>query len=135
MSLKRTFIDAGVLISAARGTGKEAKAAMEILDDPSREFASSTFLKLEVLPKANYYNYKEEAEFYTSFFNNDVTCWASANEDLVEFAQIQANHFGLGAMDSLHVAAAISLGADEIVTTENPTKPIYRVTDIKVATL
>jgi hypothetical protein len=47
-----TFIDAGVLIAAARGTGIKALKAFSVLDDPSREFASSLFVQLEVLPKA-----------------------------------------------------------------------------------
>jgi hypothetical protein len=38
-------------------------------------------------------------------------------------------------MDALHIAAAISVGAEEFITTEKPTKPMYRVTDIKVVSL
>jgi predicted nucleic acid-binding protein len=48
----RTFIDAGVLIYAARSEGEIAEKALQILEDENREFASSIFLKLEVLPKA-----------------------------------------------------------------------------------
>jgi hypothetical protein len=47
--MKRTFIDTGVLIAAARGQNDVAVRAMAILDDPNREFASSIFVKLEVL--------------------------------------------------------------------------------------
>jgi hypothetical protein len=50
--VKRTFVDAGVLIAAARGGNVQAARAMEILDDPEREFAASVFLQLEVLPQA-----------------------------------------------------------------------------------
>ena len=35
-------------------------------------------------------------------------------------------------MDALHVAAAILLGADQIVTTEKPGKPIYRADALHV---
>jgi predicted nucleic acid-binding protein len=52
VSSKRTFIDSDVLIAAARGRSEQSKMAMQILDDPSREFVSSPFVKLEVLPKA-----------------------------------------------------------------------------------
>jgi hypothetical protein len=45
-------VDAGVLIAAARGGNVQAARAMEILDDPEREFAASVFLQLEVLPQA-----------------------------------------------------------------------------------
>lgn len=40
-----TFIDSGVLIAAARGTGVIAERALAILVEPT-----SIFLKLEVLP-------------------------------------------------------------------------------------
>jgi hypothetical protein len=43
-----TFIDAGVLIAAARGSTVQASRAMGILDDPEREFAASAFPRLEV---------------------------------------------------------------------------------------
>lgn len=35
-------------------------------------------------------------------------------------------------MDALHVAAAILLGADQIVTTEKSGKPIYRADTLHV---
>lgn len=54
MSGKRTYVDAGVLIAAARGKDDVAVKAIQILDDPDREFVSSPFLRLEVLPKAVY---------------------------------------------------------------------------------
>ncbi len=37
----RTFVDSGVLITAARGSGESANDALAILDDPDREFVSS----------------------------------------------------------------------------------------------
>jgi hypothetical protein len=48
--VKLTFVDAGVLIAAARGGNIQAARTMEILDDPEREFAASPFLRLDVLP-------------------------------------------------------------------------------------
>ena len=46
-----------------------------------------------------------------------------------------ACRYGLAAMDTLHIAAAISVGAEEFITTEKSTKLMYRVTDIKVVSL
>ena len=68
MIRKRTFLDAGVLIAAARGQDTASIAALNILDDPSREFISSPFVKLDVLPKAVYNGKTNEAEFYEVFF-------------------------------------------------------------------
>jgi len=132
MSPKRTFLDSGVLIAAARGTDDTALLALQILDDPDRKFVSSVFVKLEVLPKAIYNGFREEAAFYQSFFENDVEIWVSLSDELAELAQQQAEKFGLSALDSLHVAAAISAGADEFVTTEKPGKPLHRVRDFRI---
>jgi len=132
MSPKRTFLDSGVLIAAARGTDDNALLALQILDDPDRKFVSSVFVKLEVLPKAIYNGFREEAAFYQSFFENDVEIWVSLSDELAELAQQQAEKFGLSALDSLHVAAAISAGADEFVTTEKPGKPLHRVRDFRI---
>jgi hypothetical protein len=52
MTVIRTFLDAGVLITAARGTGEDADKALQILKSSNREFAASQYLKLKILPKA-----------------------------------------------------------------------------------
>ena len=66
--MKLTFIDAGVLIAAARGTDEIARLAMQVLDDPDRNFASSLFIKLETLPKATFNRQEAERAFYEAFF-------------------------------------------------------------------
>jgi len=63
-----TFVDAGVLIAAARGTTDISGKAMELLDDDKRTFASSDFVRLEVLPKPMFHKRQEEAAFYGAFF-------------------------------------------------------------------
>lgn len=135
MSLKRTFLDSGVLIAAARGTGETALQALQILDDPNREFVSSIFIKLEVLPKAIYNGFKEESAFYQSFFENDVELWVGFSDEMIEAAQQQAAGFGLSALDALHVAAAIFAEVDEFITTEKSGKPLHRVKDLKVRSI
>lgn len=134
MSLKKTYIDSGVLITAFRGTDEIALKAIQILDDPDREFASSEFVKLEVLPKAIHGKRQLEIDFYQAFFSK-VTYWAEPVDSLVQSAFQQASTYGLAAVDALHVAAALLIGADEVVTTEKPTKPIHRVAGIQVISL
>ena len=56
MKLRKTYVDSGVLIAAFRGQGDPTARAMQILDDPTREFVSSIYVKLETLPKAIYHN-------------------------------------------------------------------------------
>ncbi len=132
--MKITFIDSGVLLTAARGVGEDSEKALEILADSSREFASSEFIKMEVIPKAIYNRKTAEAEFYELFFGA-VTYWANDIEKVIQEAYQIAAQYGLAAMDALHVAAALSVGAEEFVTTEKKTKPMFRVSSIKVISI
>lgn len=130
----RTFIDAGVLIVAARGEDEIARRALEILQDSNREFASSIFLKLEILPKAIYNKRNDEVEFYEEFFGA-VAYWANDIEQIIQDAYQESSQSGLGAMDALHVAAAVSVGATEFITNEKPEKSIHRTNSIKVISI
>jgi predicted nucleic acid-binding protein len=132
--MKRTYVDAGVLIAVARGQASIAVRAFEILDDPDREFAASVFLKLEVLPKAIYHNNSSEVEFYEEFFSA-VTSWAADLNTVADHAYREACDSGLAALDALHVAAAVSVGAEELVTSEKPDKPLFRIQSIKVVSI
>ena len=129
-----TFLDAGVLIAAARGKPEIADKAYAIIDDPNRSFAASEYVRLEVLPKALFNKRNEEASFYEEFFRS-VSYWPDDTETVVKDAYGQGVEHGLAAMDSLHVAAAIAVGADELVTTEKPSKPLHRTTDMEVRSI
>ena len=128
------FVDAGVLIAAARGRDEAALRAMEVLDDPDAQFASSVFLKLEVLPKALYQQKHGEVAFYEAFFD-EVSIWADPDEQLLREAYSEAVTAGLSAMDALHVTAASTVDADEFVTTEKATRPIHRTRLLQVRTI
>ncbi|EDZ93359.1 MAG: PIN domain-containing protein [Limnospira sp. PMC 1286.21] len=130
----RTFVDAGVLIYAARAENEMAELALQILEDDQREFASSIFLKLEVLPKAIYHQQSSEIKFYETFFDA-VIYWANDINTIIEQAYRESSQFGLGAMDALHIAAAVSVGATEFITNEKPQKSIHRTRSIKVISI
>jgi predicted nucleic acid-binding protein len=132
--VKLTFIDAGVLIAAARGSGNVARRALAILDDPHRSFVSSDFVRLEVLPKARFHNQREEASFYEVFFGS-VEIWAQPDPGLMTNALTVAQEIGLSALDALHGAAALACNAAEIITTEKPSRPIHRLKNVKVRTI
>ena len=132
--MKLTFVDSNVLIAASRGDHACSRRAQEVLDDPDRAFASSVFVKLEVLPKAIYHRNRQEVEFYETFFRS-VESWAGPLDALVDTALAQGGHFGLGPRDALHVAAAITVGAAELVTAEKPGKPMHRVKDVKILSI
>jgi hypothetical protein len=130
----KTFIDSGVLIFAARGGGELAEKALSILEDSDREFASSIFVKLEVLPKAIYNKKEAEIKFYQTYFDA-VSFWATDLEKIIEQGLKEASIYGTGAMDSLHLASAKLLKVDEFITNEKPNKSIHRSKNIKIISL
>ncbi len=132
--MKLTFVDAGVLIAAARGGTEQAGRALEILDDPNREFAASPFLQLEVLPQARFNKREAEVAFYETFFSA-VAKWATDLPGIADAALREASTYGVEAMDALHVVAAASLGAAELVTAEKPSRSIHRARSVKVVTI
>ncbi|HAX77086.1 MAG TPA: nucleic acid-binding protein [Cyanobacteria bacterium UBA11372] len=132
--MTRTFIDSGVLIAAARGNTTRSFAALSILNDRDREFASSAFVQLETIPKATYYKQQAEVDFYESFFSS-VTLWATKLDEILQTGNRIASSYGLAAMDAHHLAAALTVDAEEFVTTEKTTKPMHRVTEIRVVSI
>jgi predicted nucleic acid-binding protein len=131
--LRPTFIDADVLIAAAKGTEELSAPALAVLYDPGRSFVCSDYLKLEVLPIATFFDRMEVVAFYEEFFGA-VSHWVSSSPELSERALDLACRYGLGAVDALHVAAAEVVGA-ELVTAERPTKPMLRVGTSRVTSI
>ena len=129
-----TFIDSGILIAAARGNEDVSAAAQKILDDATRTFASSVFIKMETIPYAVFFQREEERQFYEAFFDN-VSAWAEVDLSLAEAALVEASRINLGAMDSLHVAAAQKTGSVELYTTERTTKPMHQTNLVSVKTV
>ncbi len=108
--------------------------AQAMLSDPSREFCSSIFVRLEVLPKPIYFKNTSEVIFYNSFFQS-VQFWATDLTKITEEALSLASTYGLATVDALHVAAALWLNADEFVTSEKVTKPLFRVMGLKLTSI
>jgi len=131
---KRTFLDTNVLINAFRGTGKTAAESISLLQDDTREFVTSDFLRLELLPKARFHKNQLEVDFYERFFQSAAVITPSL-VSLVLSADAEATIAGLGAVDALHVAAAKAAGAEELITAERPTSPLFRVTDLKIISI
>jgi len=131
---KLTFVDASVLIAAARGSDEVSALAMETLDDPNRTFASSVFVRLEVLPKAVFHKRRAEADFYRAFFGK-VVRWARPTDNLLRRAYHDAVYSRLSAIDALPVAAAKLVQAAELVTAEKSDSPLCRCSSIRVRTI
>jgi len=132
--MKRTYIDASVLIAAFQGDGIISRRAMEVLDDPNRELVVSDFLRLEVLPKPTFHKRTEEVEFMNAVLENaaeNVPCDPGVTKKAIELA----SDYDVAPMDALHVGAASAAKVDEFVTMEKSTKPICRVKEIRVTSL
>jgi predicted nucleic acid-binding protein len=104
------------------------------LDDSDRSFASSIFVQLETLPKAIYQRQQIEQDFYQAFFSI-VSHWAIDLPIIIPNAQTIASRYGIAGMDAIHIAAAIAIGVEEFITTEKPTKPMFRVTELKITSI
>ncbi len=97
MSKLITFVDSGVLITAIRGHDPLLKKrALNLLTDPQREFASSAFIRLEVMPKAIWIKNQTEQDFYDFFFNS-VRHWLVDYAAVIAEAEQEAKTYGLGA--------------------------------------
>jgi predicted nucleic acid-binding protein len=123
-----------VLIAAARGAGIIAERAHTILDDPERVFVTSDYIRMEVFPKALYHRQSQEVLLYERFFARAVQI-VPPSVSLMQQAYTEACTCGLSALDAFHVAAAKVSGAEELVTTERLTTPLFRVTGIIIKTL
>jgi len=100
----RTFLDAGVLIAAYGTQRPYTNVALEVLRDPHRIFLSSPFVRHEVCPKALFNRRQQEYRFYLEYFQS--TAMFNDVRLILERAGHEAARSGVGAMDSLHIAAA-----------------------------
>jgi predicted nucleic acid-binding protein len=125
----KTFLDSGVLLTAWRG--RDAEAALAVMDDPRRQFYTSQLVKLELLPKPAFFKQDAEIEFYQTHFRA-AKGEEPMSRELGEKAAELARQHGLTAVDALHLAAAIRQGVEEFITAEKPGKPMFRVRDIAV---
>jgi predicted nucleic acid-binding protein len=125
MAKTRTYLDANIILNALQGDEDIADIALEIIDDPNKTLLVSDYLWLEVRPKMEYHKQVSQAAFVDEIFS--VAEKIPTDNGLIDMAKDIALHYGLNAMDALHVAAAIKGNADELVTFEKPGKPFFRI--------
>jgi hypothetical protein len=90
-------------------------------------------VRLEILPKAIFNKRTEETRFYEKFFGNATA--AADLQAILALGEKEAATSGVGPMDSLHIAAAHLLKAQEFITTEKPSKSIHRSLLVKIVYL
>ncbi|MGB9486659.1 MAG: PIN domain-containing protein [Terriglobia bacterium] len=130
----RTYIDSGVLISALRGEKDISATALAFLNDPLREYVTSDYVKIELLPKCTFHKNHDEKRFYEEFFKGSAIHVPSSNE-LLELAIDEGGRTGISGIDAIHVACAVVAQAEELITNEKSTRPIHRANGIKVISI
>lgn len=129
-----TYIDSGVLISALRGPQVIADRALSFLNDPLRDYVTSDYVKIELLPKCRFFKNKDEEQFYEEFFDRS-SIHVPSSDDLLSFAIDEGGKTGISGMDALHVACAVIAQAKELITAERSTKPIHRANGVTVVSV
>ncbi|MFM2288095.1 MAG: hypothetical protein RL684_1238 [Pseudomonadota bacterium] len=121
MTRRRIYLDSCVLIAAFKAKEPEiSDAALQLLDDSEIELLYSPITELETMPKPAFHKQTAECEFYRTVFEagTRVACTEGTINDALE----RALRNGLGACDALHLACAISAGAEEFITSEKGTR-------------
>lgn len=119
-----TYLDSNVLVQAATGANRAIQLrALAIITDPNRQFVSTLFSRMEVIPLAIHFGRAKERLFYETFFRR-VQIWVEPEDIYIDAFQLACHH-ALGALDALHLAAA-NYASAEFVSAEKPTKPLYR---------
>jgi hypothetical protein len=129
-----TYVDSGVLIFAARETTAAAALALPFLGDPNREYVSSDYVRLEVLPKATFHKRTAEVAFYNLFFTT-TTRSVPTSEALLKYALEEACKTGIQGLDAVHIACAVFAGAEELITSEKTGSPIHRTKLVRVVSI
>lgn len=111
-----------------------AALALPFLVDPAREYVTSDYVRLEVLPKCTYHKRTAEVEFCSEFFklNSRIIPTSPA---LLEYALEEACSTGISGFDAVHIACAVFAGAEEFITSEKDTAPIHRTQKVKVISI
>jgi predicted nucleic acid-binding protein len=130
----RTYIDSGVLIAASHGTGDVGRRALAAIADDHREYVSSDYVRIEVIPQALYHKRAAEVRFYEAFFEG-VSVYVSFNAMHWTRAYEEACECGLAPIDALHVATAVLAQCEECVTTERSTSRLHRARNIRIVSI
>jgi predicted nucleic acid-binding protein len=129
--MKRTYLDAGVLVRAARGDEALSQPAIEMLCDPEREFVASPLVRMELLPLAQNPN---EVAFYETYFKQ-VSIWTAIEPHLLTTAIEEVRQSKVGPLDAIQLVLAAAAGCHEFVTGDKPGAPIFSTQRVQVVGL
>jgi hypothetical protein len=123
-----SYLDASVLIAALTGKGPTAVKAYDVVNDPNRRFVYSDYLRLEVICKPTFNRRTESLEVYEEFFSSAKR--TPNNDKVVERAVDLGCVHDIEPLDALHISASVSGKAEEFITAEKPSKPLFRATGL-----
>ena len=128
----RTYLDTGVIIAAWSAVHVLHSEAVSVLKEDHRDFVSTSLSRLETIPHAKFGRRIDEVNFLEAYFQGYIVETHEVDETLVQDAERVAEMTDTGGIDAMHIAAAINLGAEEFITVEKRTKPMYRNSQIRV---
>lgn len=120
---RRIYLDSSVLIAIVEGEPEIARCALDVLDDPNDpvDIISSEAVRLEVLPtRLGDPKKTEQTSKIDALFCRAAAVVATFHAPVWQRAIEEAKTYQMQAPDALHVAAALSAEADELLTAEGP---------------
>lgn len=95
---------------------------------------TSDYVRLDLIPHATFNKRLDEVAFYETFFSTAIR-HIPTSPSLLSLAMELGCKTGVTGIDAIHVACAIFAGAEELITAERRTKPIYRTTAVKIVSI
>jgi len=130
-----TVIDSCVLRAAfERGEGEDNNNPRAVRDDTNRECIAVDFVALETIPKPTFTKREEQALLFQAFFD-EAPLHAEVSSKITTLAIQLASEYDITPIDALIVSSAIIGGADELITMEKRTKPMFKVKAVKITSL
>jgi predicted nucleic acid-binding protein len=130
---RKIYIDSCVLMLALKAAEDDvARRAIAEISQEGIEYVFSPLVELEVLPQPMKHK-AEQVAFYEEWFKIASRVWY--DEAVHKIAIDQASQYSIAPMDAAHVATAIIAGADELVTAEKPTKPMFSSREMSVRSI
>ena len=128
-----TYTDACLLMAAFKQDDERNPRAVSIIEDKRRRFIVSDALWLEIMPAPLRNKRSNEVAFYENFFTR--ARHIPMTDAIMRRARDLAGRYFLDAMDAIHIAYALQAGADQFISAENSTKPMFAVQEMPVLTI
>ncbi len=127
------YVDSCVLILALQAKESDvAQKAIAAISDQNTRYIFSPIVELEVLPKPTKHR-PDQAKFFAEWFERAERIQYS--DEVHSTALAQATTYSIEPMDAVHVGSAIVGKADELITGEKSTKPMFASKELRVRSI